>query len=225
MGQKVHPIGFRLGIVKDWVSKWYADRDYPDMVQEDLRLRRAIDSHLADAGVPLVEIERSSNQLTITVHTSKPGVVIGKGGQRVDELRAQLEDLTGKRVRLNIQEIRQPELNAYLVAKSIAEQLERRVSHKRAMKQALSRTMQRGAKGIKILCSGRLGGAEMARRDYERAGQVPLHTLRADIDYGQAEALTTFGRIGVKVWIYKGDILPEAKQEHPKLVESEEAVV
>lgn len=219
MGQKTHPLGFRLGITKDWLSRWYAEGKYGELVQEDLRLRKLIGNRLGDAGLARIEIERSSNQLTITIHTAKPGIVIGKGGQRVDELRAQLEQLTGKRVRLNIQEIRQPELEAVLVAKGIAEQIERRVSYKRAIKQAVTRTMQRGAKGVKVLASGRLGGAEMSRRELERSGRVPLHTLRADIDYGFVEALTTFGRIGIKVWIYKGELLPEVKRIRPVDVE------
>lgn len=219
MGQKTHPLGFRLGITKDWLSRWYAEGKYGELVQEDLRLRKLIGNRLGDAGLARIEIERSSNQLTITIHTAKPGIVIGKGGQRVDELRAQLEQLTGKKVRLNIQEIRQPELEAVLVAKGIAEQIERRVSYKRAIKQAVTRTMQRGAKGVKVLASGRLGGAEMSRRELERSGRVPLHTLRADIDYGFVEALTTFGRIGIKVWIYKGELLPEVKRIRPVDVE------
>lgn len=220
MGQKTHPIGFRLGVTKDWLSRWYAKGEYGNLIQEDIKLRAMIGKRLADAGLARVEIERSSNQLTITVHTAKPGIVIGKGGQRVDEMRNQLESATGKKVRLNIQEIRQPELEAPLVAKSIAEQLERRVAYKRAIKQSVTRTMQRGAKGIKVHVAGRLGGAEMSRTELERSGRVPLHTLRADIDYGTAEAHTTFGRIGIKVWIYKGEVLPEMKRI--RVVEAEE---
>ena len=223
MGQKTHPIGFRLGVTKDWVSRWYAEGKYGELILEDLRLRRLIGGRLGDAGIARVEIERSSNQLTITIHTAKPGIVIGKGGQRVDEMRGQLEALTGKKVRLNIQEIRQPELEATLVAKGIAEQIERRVSYKRAIKQAITRTMQRGAKGAKAHVSGRLGGAEMSRTELERAGRVPLHTLRADIDYGFAEARTTLGLIGIKVWIYKGDVLPQ--QRRVRQAEPEEAAV
>ncbi len=215
MGQKVHPIGFRLGVTKEWISRWYAEGKYAELVQEDLRLRKLIKGRLADAGIARTEIDRSSNQLTVTIYTAKPGIVIGKGGQRVDELRGQLEKLTSKKVRLNIQEIRQPELEAPLVARSIGEQIERRVAYKRAIKQAVTRTMQRGAKGIKVMVSGRLGGAEMSRTERERAGRVPLHTLRADIDYGFSEALTTFGLVGVKVWIYKGDVLPEQKRIRP----------
>lgn len=211
MGQKVHPIGFRLGITRGWDAKWYAGKEYTALLHEDLRLRRAIRERLNEAGVPRIEIDRSGNNVSVTIHTAKPGIVIGKSGSRVEELRQQLEKLTGKKVRLNIQEVRQPETDAYLIAKSIAEQIERRVAFKRAMKQAVLRAMQRGAKGIKLVVSGRLGGAEMSRTEREVEGKVPLHTLRANIDYGVAEALTTFGTIGIKVWIYKGDVLPEAK--------------
>lgn len=211
MGQKVHPIGFRLGITRGWDAKWYADKEYTALLHEDLRLRRAIRQRLNEAGVPRIEIDRSGNTVSLTIHTARPGIVIGKSGSRVEELRQQLEKLTGKKVRLNIQEVRQPETDAYLIAKSIAEQIERRVAFKRAMKQAVLRAMQRGAKGIKLVVSGRLGGAEMSRTEREVEGKVPLHTLRANIDYGVAEALTTFGTIGIKVWIYKGDVLPEAK--------------
>jgi small subunit ribosomal protein S3 len=211
LGQKVHPIGFRLGITRGWDAKWYADKEYTGLLHEDLQLRRVIRERLREAGVPRIEIDRSGNSIAITIHTARPGIVIGRSGARVDELRQQLERLTGKKVRLNIQEVRQPETDAYLVAKSIGEQIERRVAFKRAMKQAVMRAMQRGAKGIKIVVSGRLGGAEMSRTEREVEGKVPLHTLRANIDYGFAEALTTFGTIGIKVWIYKGDVLPEAK--------------
>lgn len=215
MGHKVHPVGFRIGVIRSWLGKWYADRNYTELLHEDLRIRRTIQERFHDAGIPRVEIDRGANQVSVTIHTAKPGIVIGKGGQKVDELRGQLEKLTGKKVRLNIQEIRQPELDAQLVARSVAEQIERRVAYKRAMKQAVLRAMQRGAKGIKIVVAGRLAGAEMSRRESDRAGRVPLHTLRADIDYGTAEALTTFGLIGVKVWIYKGDVLPEAVRRAP----------
>lgn len=209
MGQKVHPIGFRLGVTKDWNAKWYADKNYTDLVHEDLRIRGRIRSYYPDAGISEVDVERGPNQVTVTVNTSKPGIVIGRGGQKVDELRGLLEKATGKRVRLNIHEIRFPEIDARLVAQAVAEQLKRRVAHRRAMKQAIARALQRGAQGIKIKCSGRLGGAEMARREWEMEGRVPLHTLRADIDYGLAEAATTLGRVGVKVWIYKGQIQRE----------------
>jgi small subunit ribosomal protein S3 len=212
MGHKVHPIGLRLGIVKEWQAKWFAEKEYTHLLHEDLKLREFIRGRLKEAGVPRVEIERSANQVTVSIWAAKPGIVIGKSGARVEQLRQQLEKLTSKKVRLNVQEIRQPEVDAYLVARSIADQLVRRVSYRRAIKQAVLRAMQRGAKGIKVVIAGRLGGAEMSRREREVSGKVPLHTLRADIDYGQAEALTTFGLIGVKVWIYKGDVLPEKKQ-------------
>lgn len=213
MGQKVHPIGFRLGVIRGWQSKWFSERDYTDFIVEDLRVRQAIMRNSPDAAISTVEIDRAANQLTITIHTARPGIVIGRGGQRVDELRRAMETLTGRRVRLNIQEIRLPELDARLVARSIADQLQRRVAYRRAIRQSISRTMERGALGIKILVAGRLGGAEIARREKAREGRVPLHTLRADIDYGMAEAHTTFGLIGVKVWIYKGDIFPERSRQ------------
>ncbi len=218
MGRKVHPTGFRIGIIRDWQAKWYASKRYVEFLQEDLKLRQAIRSKYADAGVSLVEIDRQANRVLVTIHTARPGVVIGRGGQRVDEMRQHLEGLIGSRVQLNIQEIRQPELDAYLVARAVAEQIERRVSHRRAMKQAIFRTLEAGAKGMRINCAGRLGGAEIARREMMHRGQVPLHKLRADIDYGFTEACTTLGRIGVKVWIYRGDILPQAK-----VAEAEEA--
>ena len=211
MGQKVHPYGFRLGIIKDWRSRWYAEKHYTEFLHEDIEIRRIIRSTYEEAGISTVEIERKANEITVTIHTSRPGIVIGRGGQRVDELRSLLEKKTGKKVRLNIHEIREAEMDAKLVAENIAEQLKRRVSFRRAMKQTISRTMLRGAKGVKITCSGRLAGAEIARHETLREGSVPLHTLRADIDYGFAEALTTMGLIGIKVWIYKGEILPEAK--------------
>jgi small subunit ribosomal protein S3 len=207
MGRKVHPIGFRLGIIKDWQSRWYADRNYTDLVQEDARIRKIVGQRLSSAGVARTEIQRSANQIEVTLHTAKPGVVIGKGGQAVDILRKDFETMTGKKVKLNIEEIKQPELDAYLVADSISEQITRRVSYKRAMKQSVMRAMRAGAKGVKIRVSGRLGGAEMARTAWEREGRVPLHTIRADIDYGQVHAHTTYGRIGVKVWIYRGDVI------------------
>lgn len=208
MGRKVHPIGFRLGYIKDWQSKWFAERGYTDLLHEDIMLRTAITKELENAGVSRVEIERSANKVEVTVHTAKPGIVIGKRGSKVDELKTTLEKRTGKKVKLNIQEIHQPELEAHLVAESIAEQINKRVSYKRAMKQAVQRAMRLGAQGVKIRCSGRLGGAEMARIANESEGRVPRHTLRADIDYAQVHAHTTYGRIGVKVWIYKGEIFP-----------------
>ena len=212
MGHKVHPTGFRLGVIYDWQSKWFADRDYAKLLQEDLVIRRYFDKELKEAGISRVEIERNANMLTVTVHTAKPGIVIGRGGQKVDELRTELEKLTGKRVRVNIQEIRMPELDAVLVSRNIAEQLERRVAFRRALRQTVQRTMARGALGCRAMVAGRLGGAEMSRRESTMDGRVPLHTIRADIDFGQSEAHTTFGRIGVKVWIYKGERLPEREE-------------
>ena len=214
MGQKTHPIGFRLGIVKDWQTRWFAakPREYRELVLEDLTIRQNIMSRYPDAGISKVEIERGSNDAIVTIHTARPGIVIGRGGQRVEELRKLLERLTKRRARLNVQEIRQPELDAHLVARSVAEQLVRRVAYRRAIRQAVARTMQAGAQGVKILCSGRLGGADIARREKAMEGRVPLHTLRANIDYSVAEAATDFGRIGVKVWIYTGDILRAAKE-------------
>lgn len=209
MGQKVHPHGFRLGYIYDWKSKWFADRDYSHLLQEDLTIRQTIRRLLPDAGISSVEIERNANLVTVGVSTSRPGIVIGRGGQRVDELRAALERATGRRIRVNITEVRIPEIDAALVARSVADQIERRISHRRAIKQTISRAMQRGALGIKIKVSGRLGGADMSRKDQGMEGRVPLHTLKADIDYGTAEARTTLGLIGVKVWIYKGDRILE----------------
>jgi small subunit ribosomal protein S3 len=217
LGHKVHPIGFRLGIIKDWQSKWYSDVHYAEFVREDNKLREYIRSRYPEAAISLIEIDRQAKDVTITLHTARPGIVIGRGGQRVDEMRQHLEALIGKKMRLNIQEVRQPEMDAYLVARSIAEQIERRVAYRRAMKQAIFRTIQAGARGIKVSAAGRLGNAEIARRQTSHQGQVPLHTLRADIDYGFTEAHTTLGRIGVKVWIYKGQILPE-----PRVPEVEE---
>ncbi len=213
MGHKVNPMGFRLGVIRDWQAKWYADKHYAVFLQEDLKLRKAIQSRYVDAAVSLVEIERQANQVSITIHTARPGIVIGRGGQRVDETRRSLEGLVGKKVQLNIREIQQPELDAHLVARTIADQMERRVAYRRAMKQVILRTMQAGGKGVRLSCAGRLGGAEIARRLTMHEGRVPLHTLRADIDYGFVEAHTQMGRIGIKVWIYKGDVLPESKEE------------
>ncbi len=209
MGRKIQPIGFRLGVVTEWQSRWYADRNYTELLHEDFYLRDVIREKLRGAAVSRIEIQRSANQVEITLHTAKPGIVIGKRGASVDALRKDLEDVTAKKVRLNIEEIRQPELDAYLVAESIAEQLGKRVSYRRAMKQAASRAMRLGAKGVKIRCSGRLAGAEMARSVVEMRGRVPLQTIRADVDYAMVHAHTIYGRIGVKIWIYKGDILPE----------------
>jgi small subunit ribosomal protein S3 len=209
LGHKTHPIGFRVGVIKGWQSTWFASKpnEYKNLLKEDLEIRKGIFSRYPEAGISKVEIERGSNDVVVTVHTARPGIVIGRGGQRVEELRNVLEALAERRVRLNVQEIRQPELDAYLVARNVADQLERRIAFRRAMRQAVTRTMQAGAEGIKIMCSGRLGGADIARREKSMEGRVPLHTLRADIDYSLAEAATEFGRIGVKVWIYKGEIL------------------
>jgi small subunit ribosomal protein S3 len=210
LGRKVHPIGFRLGYIKDWQSKWFAERGgYTTQLHEDLALRKLIAKELANAGVSRIEIERSANKIEITVYTAKPGIVIGKRGANVDLLKNSLEKQTGKKIKLNIQEIHQPELEAQLVAESIAEQINKRVSYKRAMKQAVQRAMRLGAQGVRIRCSGRLGGAEMKRIQSESEGRVPRHTLRADIDYATVHAHTTYGRIGVKVWIYKGEVFPD----------------
>lgn len=218
MGQKVHPHGIRLGIVKTWDAKWYADKDFATNLHEDIKIRKAIktDKQLASAGVSRIEIERSEKRLKLTIHTAKPGMVIGRGGAGIEDIKNKLKKLSDKRVDINITEIRQPDLDALLVAENIASQLERRIAFRRAMKQSVGRTMRLGAKGIKIACSGRLGGAEIARSESYREGSIPLHTLRADIDYGFAEANTTYGRIGIKVWIFKGEILPDKKDKARK---------
>jgi small subunit ribosomal protein S3 len=214
LGHKVHPNAFRLGVFRPWEANWFANpKDYTKMLHEDLEMRRAILSRLRNAGIAKIETERSSNaQLTVTIHTAKPGIVIGKGGSSVDQLREDLEKRFGNRVRISIQEIKQPELDAQLVAENIASQIERRISYKRAMKQAILRTMRAGAKGVRIYCGGRLRGAEMARREWDREGRVPLHTLRANIDFGRATAKTTFGAIGVKCWIYKDMVSPQQRR-------------
>lgn len=210
MGRKVHPLGFRLGFNKDWLARWYAEGNrYKQLLHEDLAIRRMIRNTLAQAAVSGVEIERFPKQIRITIHSAKPGVVIGRKGANVNVLRSELEALTGKKAWVEVQEVEKPELDAVLIAESIAEQLAKRVSHKRAMKQAATRAMRAGAKGIKIRCSGRLAGAEMARREWVKDGRIPLQTLRADIDYACREALTVMGRIGVKVWVYRGELLPE----------------
>jgi small subunit ribosomal protein S3 len=216
VGQKVNPHGLRLGIIKDWEARWFADRDFADLLLEDVKIRDYIKSKVFQAGISKIEIERVAKRVQITIHTAKPGMVIGRGGTGVEALRKELEQLTGKQVHINIQEIKIPEIDAQLVAEGIASQLERRTSYRRAMKQAIQRAMRSGAKGVKVIVSGRLGGAEIARTEGYREGTVPLQTLRADIDYGFAEASTTYGRIGVKVWIYKGEVLPEAKVEGAK---------
>ena len=212
MGRKVHPIGFRLGVIKDWNSRWYEEAGYTDNLHEDVAVRKAIKGAYADGGISRIEIERQPAQVTVMVHTSRPGVVIGRSGQRIDETRRLLAGLTGKKVQLEVREIQQPELDAYLVARMVADQIERRVSYRRAMKQSVFRVMQAGALGVRIRCSGRLGGAEIARTQVMQQGRVPLNTLRSDIDYGFTEAQTLMGKIGVKVWIYRGDILPQLEE-------------
>lgn len=208
MGQKVNPVGLRVGIIRDWESRWFAGKDFGDLLQEDIKIRKFLEKKLADAAVSHIEIERAANRVNITIHTGKPGMVIGKGGQEIEVLRNEIAKMTNKKVHINVNEIKKPELDAKLVADSIAKQLENRVSFRRAMKQAMQRTMRSGAKGIKVMVSGRLGGAEIARSEGYSEGTVPLHTLRADIDYATAEAHTTYGVIGVKVWIYRGEVLP-----------------
>ncbi|EKD50831.1 MAG: hypothetical protein ACD_62C00417G0009 [uncultured bacterium] len=207
MGQKTHPIGFRVGISRPWLSKWFAGKEYSEWLHEDINFRKIIKKNLYSMGVSHIEMERAATKLKITIHTSRPGLVIGKKGSGIDQLRNDLQKLTKNQVFLNIQEVRKAELDAQLVAENIALQLERRVAFRRAMKKSVQTTMKFGARGIKVMCSGRLAGAEIARREWYREGQVPLHTLRANIDYGFAEALTTYGIIGVRVWIYKGDVV------------------
>lgn len=207
MGQKVNPIGLRLGIIENWKSRWFATKDYPTFLAEDIKIRRWVLTKLARAAILKVEIERAGDQLKVDIYTARPGIVIGKRGSEVDLLRAELEKLTGKRLQVNIQEVSRPETKAALVAQGVAEQLSARVSFRRAMKKAVMGAMKSGALGIKVACAGRLGGSEMSRTEWYREGRVPLHTLRARIDYGFAEAHTTFGRIGVKVWIYTGEVL------------------
>ncbi|HXX60683.1 MAG TPA: 30S ribosomal protein S3 [Candidatus Sulfotelmatobacter sp.] len=214
MGHKVHPNGFRLGVSRTWNAKWYADRDYTALLKEDIAVRKLVAQRLANASVSQVEVERGINHVTVTIHTAKPGIVIGKGGANVEALRQQIGKLSSRKVKLEIREIRQPELDAVLVAANIAQQLSRRIAFRKAMKQAIQRTMKAGAKGVKIAVAGRLGGSEMARREWERDGRIPLGTLRADISYGQVHAHTTYGRIGVKVWIYRGDVMPERHAPH-----------
>ncbi len=212
MGRKVHPYGFRLKILRDWQSRWYAEgKTYRDLLQEDMRIREYIERELAAAGISRIEIERYPNQVQVTIWTARPGIVIGRKGGSVKNLRQELEAMTGKRVHVEVQEVERPELDARLVAQNIAAQLERRISHGRAMKRAIQQAMRAGAQGVWIICKGRIGGAEMARPVAMREGRIPRQTLRADIDFAKAEAYTTYGRIGVKVWIYKGDVLPEAK--------------
>jgi len=213
LGQKVHPIGYRLGYIKTWNSRWYAEKDYAKLLHEDLRIRRMVKDKLAHAGVSRIEIERSGNQAKINIHTARPGIIIGRKGAEVDKLKAELEKKTGRQIYINIKEIRKPELEAQLVAENIALQLEKRIAFRRAMKKSVQAALRLGAQGIKITCAGRLAGSEIARTEWYREGRVPLHTLRADIDFGLAEAHTTYGQIGVKVWIYKGEVLPELMQK------------
>jgi small subunit ribosomal protein S3 len=217
LGQKIHPVGFRVGVIRDWESRWFADRDkdFAAYVLEDAKIRRYVKKTLGAAGISKVEIDRAAQKLRVTLFTAKPGIIIGRGGKGADDLRASLEHFTGRQVHVNVQEVREPELDGQLVAENIAQQIEKRIAYRRAMRQAVTRTMRMGAKGIKVRCGGRLAGAEIARVEVDKQGKVPLHTLRADIDYGFAEAATTYGNIGVKVWIYKGDILPGARRQEP----------
>lgn len=214
MGQKVNPTGFRVGVIRDWEAKWYAEKDFATFLNEDLRIRKYIETRLADASVSTVEIERAANRVNVSIHTAKPGMVIGKGGSEVEALRKELNNLTGKRVHINIVEIKKPDLDAHLVGESIARQLENRVAFRRAMRGAMQRSMRSGAKGIKTQVAGRLNGADMSRVESYAEGTVPLHTLRADIDYSWDEARTTYGALGVKTWIYRGEILPEKKGDN-----------
>jgi len=209
LGQKTHPIGIRLGIIKTWDSKWFAKKNYSDLLFEDLTIQKYIKANLFHAGVPKVEIERTGQKIKATIHTARPGIIIGKKGAEVEKLKKELEGITGKEMSIDIKEIRKPELDAQLVAENIAMQLEKRIAFRRAMKKAVASALRFGALGIKVACGGRLAGAEIARSEWYREGRVPLHTFRSDIDYGTAEARTTYGRIGVKVWVYKGDILQE----------------
>ena len=213
MGQKVNPYGFRLGITTDWKSRWYSDKDYQKYLHEDIEIRRYLKRGLSHAGISRVDIERTRDRVRVDIHTARPGVVIGRRGAEADKIRADLDKITGKQVTLNILEVKSAETDAHLVAQGVAEQLASRVSFRRAMRRAVNSAMKGGAKGIRVQCSGRLGGAEMARTEWYREGRVPLHTLRADIDYGLAEGRTTFGQIGVKVWIYRGDVLPSREEQ------------
>jgi small subunit ribosomal protein S3 len=213
LGHKVHPYGFRIGVVRSWKAKWYDEKHYLETLHDDLKLRKVIKTKLREGAVARVEMDRQGNDILVTIFTARPGIVIGRGGQRAEELRSELERTCGKKVKLSIKEVEQPELEAMLVARNIADSLERRVAFRRAMKQAAFKVRQAGAKGIKISCAGRLGGAEIARRETIHEGQLPLHTLCADIDYGFAEAATTMGNIGVKVWVFKGLIIPEVRRE------------
>ena len=221
MGQKVNPHGLRVGVIKDWDSRWYAsDEKVGDLIVEDQKIRKYLKKTLYGAGVPKIEIERSNEGVTIFLHCARPGMVIGKGGEQIEQYRLAVEKLIGKKVRLNIVEVRNPDMNAQLVAENIAQQLEKRISHRRAMKNAMARAMRAGAKGIKVCCSGRLGGREIAGVEHYHEGTIPLQTIRADIEYGFAEAATTFGRIGVKVWIYKGEVLSQTLRTTPRTMDT-----
>jgi small subunit ribosomal protein S3 len=211
MGQKVHPIGFRIGIIKTWDSRWFSQKNYATLLHEDFKIRKIVKERLMHAGVSKIEIERAGQKAKINIHTARPGIIIGKKGAEVDKLKKDLETMTGKQMYINIQEIRRPELDAQLVAENIALQLERRIAFRRAMKKSVTSALRLGAQGIKIMCAGRLAGGEIARTEWYREGRVPLHTLRADIQYGFFEAKTTMGQIGVKVWIYRGDVLQVPK--------------
>ncbi|MBP2645225.1 MAG: ribosomal protein [Firmicutes bacterium] len=215
MGQKVNPHGLRIGIIKSWDAKWFADKDYAKNLHEDIKIRKFVKAKLFAAGIARIEIERAANRVKVTIHTAKPGMVIGRGGSGIESLKNDLKKLSDKVIDVSIAEVKQAEMDATLVAENVAAQLERRIAFRRAMKQSIGRTIRMGAKGIKIMVGGRLGGAEIARSESAREGSIPLHTLRADIDYGTAEAHTTYGLIGVKVWIYKGEVLPEAKKVEP----------
>jgi small subunit ribosomal protein S3 len=211
LGHKVHPTGYRLGVIKTWSSKWYSAKEYAEFLHEDLKLRKVVKEKLFHAGVSKIDIDRAGNKIKVNIHTARPGIIIGKRGAEVDKLKKDLESITGRQVYINIMEIRKPEMDAQLVAENIALQLERRIAFRRAMKKAVTSALRFGAQGIKVACGGRLAGAEIARSEWYREGRVPLHTLRADIDYGTAEAKTTYGIIGIKVWIYKGEVLDDAK--------------
>lgn len=219
MGQKVNPKGFRVGVIRDWDSRWYARKEYSDYLLEDYQIRKYLKKRLYDSGISRIEIERAAGRIKVNIFTAKPGIVIGRGGAEVESLKKALEKMTGKKVNIYINEVKKPELDAQLVAESVASALERRIAFRRAMKQAVGRTMRMGAGGIKLMCAGRLGGAEIARTEWVSEGKVPLHTLRADIDYAVAEADTTYGKIGIKCWIYKGEVLPEKAVKAPKKAE------
>lgn len=224
MGQKVHPHGLRVGIIRDWDARWYANnKNFSDLLIEDNKIREYIKHKLFAAGISRTEIERAANRVKINIHTAKPGIVIGRGGEGVDQVKKALEKMTGKNVLINIVEVKNPEIDAQLVAENIAAQLVKRISFRKAMKQSITRALRSGAKGVKAACSGRLGGAEIARSESYHEGTIPLQTLRADIDYGFAEADTTYGKIGVKIWIYKGEVLPKPRKAKTEAVQQEEA--